>query len=211
MARGNRYIQGVFVIDLHRYIDLPFEIQWPRDELFKFDRDSKAFQNVYFDDDDWRPQNQQLIDLLNRAGIDIIHVESFFTRKQHHGTLHTDYSWLSNHTKLNVSRGAVDSGIEWYASDKMVVVPPVPPDQKQDLNDHILTASIKNCTKLGSATTHKPSLCNVGQLHRTYNNGNEGRETLCFVLIYKDTKKVLNFNDALTMLNDYIEGEQHGN
>jgi len=207
LARSHGYIRGVFDIELHRYIDLPFEIQWPKDELFKFDRESKAFQNVYFDDDEWRPQNQQLINLLNDAGIDIIHVESFFTRRQHHGMLHTDYSWLSNHTKLNISRGAIDSGIEWYTSDKMVNVPPIPPDEKQELADHILTASLKDCVKIGSTTTHKPSLCNVGQLHRTYNNGDEGRETLCFVLIYKDTKKVLNFNDALKMLDDYIVGD----
>lgn len=175
--------------------------------MFSFDRNSKAFQNVYFKDKDWKPQNQPLVDLLNNAGIGIIHVESFFTHRQHYGSLHSDYSWLSNHTKLNVSRGGVDSGIEWYSSTKPITLPPIPPSENQKLKDHVLTANMSTCTKIGSATTHKPSLCNVGQLHRTYNRSDEDRETLCFVLSYKNTDKVLKFNDAIKMLKDYIEGE----
>lgn len=192
-------------MDVHRYINLPFEIQWPDDELFTFNKTSKAFQNVIFEEDQWKPQNQKLVKFLDDAGINIIHVESFFTHKNHHGVLHSDYSWLSNHTKLNVSRGAIDSGIEWYTSTHPVNVPPIPPDKEQKLKDHILTANMKTCTKIGSANTHKPSLCNVGQLHRTYNNSDEHRETLCFVLAYKDTQNVLNFNDAIELLKEYIE------
>ena len=172
--------------------------------MFTFDEDNKAFQNVIFNDEDWKPNNQPLIDFLNNIGIDIIHVESFFTHRNHYGVLHSDYSWLSNHTKLNISRGGKDSGIEWFTSTNPVNVPPIPPDKEQKLKDHILTASMKTCTKIGRATTHKPSLCNVGQLHRTYNDSNEDRHTLCFVLIYKDTETVLDFNDAIEMLKEYI-------
>ena len=192
-------------MEVHRYVNLPFEIQWPDDDLFTFDTNNKAFQNVIFEDKDWKPKNEQLIDFLNNIGIDIIHVESFFTHRNHHGALHTDYSWLSNHTKLNVSRGGEDSGIEWYTSTNPVNVPPIPPDKRQKLKDHILTASMKTCTKIGTATTHKPSLCNVGQLHRTYNNSDEDRQTLCFVLVYKGTETVLDFDDALDFFKEYIE------
>ena len=192
-------------MNVHRYIDLPFEVQWPDDDLFTFDSDNKAFQNVIFKDNEWKPGNQKLIDFLDNAGIGIIHVESFFTHRQHHGALHTDYSWLSNHTKLNISRGGKDSGIEWYTSTNPVNVPPIPADQTQKLKDHILTASMKTCTKIGSATTHKPSLCNVGQLHRTYNHSDEDRHTLCFVLTYKNTPKVLDFDDAIELLKEHIE------
>ena len=111
--------------------------------MFTFDEDNKAFQNVIFNDEDWKPNNQPLIDFLNNIGIDIIHVESFFTHRNHYGVLHSDYSWLSNHTKLNISRGGKDSGIEWFTSTNPVNVPPIPPDKEQKLKDHILTASMK--------------------------------------------------------------------
>lgn len=192
-------------MDVHRYINLPFEIQWPDDDLFTFDVNNKAFQNVYFKEEEWKPRNLQLVDFLNNAGIDIIHVESFFTHRNHNGALHSDYSWFSNHTKLNISRGGEDSGIEWYTSTNPVNVPPIPPDKDQKIKDHILTASMNTCTKIGSANTHKPSLCNVGQLHRTYNRSNEDRQTLCFVLSYAGTEKVLNFSDALELLKEYLE------
>lgn len=192
-------------MEVHRYINLPFEISWPDDNLFVFDTDNKAFQNVIFEEKDWKPQNKQLVDFLENCGIGIIHVESFFTHRKHHGVLHSDYSWLSNHTKLNISRGGADSGIEWFTSTNPVNVPPIPPDKTQQLKDHILTASMKTCTKIGSATTHKPSLCNVGQLHRTYNHSDEDRQTLCFVLSYKDSEEVLNFNDAIELLKEYLE------
>lgn len=192
-------------MDVHRYINLPFEIQWPSDKLFTFDTNNKAFQEVVFNENEWKPQNKQLVDFLYNNGIEIIHVESFFTHRNHYGVLHADYSWLSNHTKLNISRGGEDSGIEWYTSTDLKVFPPVPVNKTQKLKHHILTASMKTSTKIASATTHKPSLCNVGQLHRTYNHSNEDRHTLCFVLIYKNTKEVLKFDDAIKLLKEHIE------
>ena len=56
-------------MDVHRYINLPFEIEWPDDDLFTFDHNNKAFQNIIFEEKNWKPKNKQLVEFLNNIGI----------------------------------------------------------------------------------------------------------------------------------------------
>ena len=64
-----------------------------------------------------------------------------------------------------------------------------------------------DCNLAYEANTNTPSLCNVGELHSTYNPTNYGRWTLCFVLGelgLKNKSHWLSWSKALEIFEDHL-------
>jgi hypothetical protein len=189
----------------HRYINLPFEIAKPSDEILTYNKNLKTFQNIPLMEI-YRCEPMET--WLASFGLQILWQEVFYTPPNHRGPIHTDYNDYTNHTKLNITWGTNESVIRWYKSDNVKLFPPVKVEVL-NYSHHILLANLKDCEMVYEANTNKPSLVNVGQLHNAVNPSNEGRVTLCFVL--GRNKKLLKFSEAIKIFKDYIEGDNDGN
>ena len=191
--------------DYHRYINLPFEITKPADEILTYDKNIKTFQNISLME---TYKCNKMEKWLAEFGLEILWQEVFYTPPHHAGPIHTDYTEYTNHTKINITWGTNESVIRWYKSDNVKLFPPVK-GEVLNYSHHILLANLKDCEMVYEANTNKPSLVNVGQLHNAVNPSNEGRVTLCFVL--GRNKKLLKFSEAIKIFKDYIEGDNDGN
>lgn len=189
----------------HRYINLPFEIVKPSDEILTYNKNLKTFQNISLME---TYHCESMTNWLNGFGLQILWQEVFYTPPNHSGPIHTDYNDYTNHTKLNITWANDQSIVRWYKSDKAKLFPPVV-GEVLNYRDHVLLANLKDCEIVHEANTNRPSLLNVGQLHNTINPGDEGRVTLCFVL--GRNKKLLKFSEAIKIFKDYIEGENNEN
>lgn len=189
----------------HRYINLPFTIPKPSDDILTYDQNLKAFQNISLME---TYTCKPMVDWLNKFGLEILWQEIFYTPPHHNGPIHTDYNDYTNHTKLNITWADDNSVVRWYKSNKTKLFPPVK-GEVLNYRDHILMANLKDCELVYEANTNKTSLLNVGQLHNTINPSDQGRITLCFVLGRR--QKLLKFSEAIEIFKDYIEGEDNGN
>jgi hypothetical protein len=138
------------------------------------------------------------------------------------------------HVKINMTWGPVEGVVRWWNSNKTVPMKNTqqaaqylatgvkPPDDfikdfvehKDDFSDNrnyeetpFLVAREEDSTLVYEKNTNIPSLCNVGQLHSTYNPTNEGRWTLCFVPCQPTISghdSVIPWTNALEIFKDYI-------
>ena len=195
----------------HRYLDLPFELTKPAMADSSFP-DHPKHENL----DDYEDPN--IMPFLHSLGLKCNHIEMFYT-PPHGGELpiHTDLAALDDRTKINLTWAPDDSTIRWWkardendiintgkmkASEAQEIID-APEGEFSDAEHQNLIAHEKDCDMVWEANTNKVSLCNVGQLHSTYNPGDFGRWTLCFHISKQDT--FLPWGEALDYFADYIE------
>jgi hypothetical protein len=186
----------------HRYINLPFEIKRP-DMTLEFPEHilHKAI-NDHVD--------EQVNKFNESLGLKVTHTELFYTPPNGQKIpIHTDLPALDNRVKINLTWGPEEGVIRWFEHNN-------PEDMYHNDNtvykdtgfteeEHQnLLAEEHECTLVYEANTNRPSIVNVGQLHGTYNPGNEGRWTLCFHIGYLDYEDFLTFDKALEYYKDYL-------
>lgn len=203
MSTENRY---------HRFLNLPFELTKPKliEEVGTPDHPKHENFNEY--------EDPNIMPFLHSLGLKCNHVEMFYTPPSG-GELpiHTDLPALDDRTKINLTWGPDNSTIRWWkARDENDIINTSAmksADEQAEIDaayeefseaDHQnLIAYEKDCDMVWEANTNRVSLCNVGQLHSTYNPGDFGRWTLCFHISKGDT--FLGWDEALVDFADYVE------
>lgn len=200
----------------HRFLELPFS--YPKPE--RFSKSSEKFSMMMESSEIYEPFRE----FVESFGLQISNVlEAFYTPPGGGKVpLHTDTGQLPGENdvcKLNFTWGPEDSTTEWYKIKDNSFL------QKYNLNNehanskfyeagidpdidlsYVLFADLENADLVYETPITKPSLLNVSQLHSTYNpSESENRWSLCFTLL--DNGKVLTFDKALTLFEDYIVEE----
>ena len=184
----------------HRYLKLPFEIARPPVVAYEVSQDWKqtTLRGKY--------QDPNVEAWLEKLGLECLKTEVFYTPPNGSVPIHTDdYDNTSNspddHVKINMTWGAEEATVRWWASEKMY--------KWQDGNDYstqpILLAKEEDSTFLFERNTNRPSLLNVGILHSTHNPTDEPRWTVCFVPGYKG--KMVKLKTALKVFEKFIIDE----
>ncbi len=110
--------------------------------------------------------------------------------------IHSDSGPICNNTKLNFTWGPKSSVTRWWKIKdikflQIIEAPFKYPFIVSDFGtDLVGTAEEKDCDQVFEQVIDRPSLMNVGQLHSTYNPGNEARYTLSFTLLNADNTNV---------------------
>lgn len=183
----------------HRYLDLPID---PKVNLFdRTDYDPMFYRHVQVDKEDINPD---VVEWFESIGIHFYWFEAFYT-PPFGGKIpiHTDTPELCDVVKINWTYGAPGSKLLWWEAkdDKYI-------DSFQtEFGAPYLTIKEKHARKLYEAEISKPSLVNIGHFHSTYNPTDEGRWTLSLPLMHKDECTRLDWNEALSILEKYIDGD----
>ena len=162
--------------NLHCYLDLPFEIKKP-------DICNTVPKGLYHQDFFRREyEDTNVKALLNSVGLDVRHLEVFYTAPNTRIPIHTDTPVYNNRTKLNVTWGPEEGVIQWWKAKEAKVKYERPGASPLRTHKNI-RADLEDCELIIERNTNKPSLVNVGQLHGTYNpHPTQGRWTLCFII-----------------------------
>jgi len=197
----------------HRYIDIPFTYEKP--EQFT---ETDVFIR-YVGKDIVTNEFKEWLSTYNLHLSNVI--EGFYTAKGNRVTvpLHNDMTikpGVNDAVKLNFTWGPVESKTRWWkVKDEDSLIEIV--HDTNEVNEGFKQAGIVpdiECDKCYTArdedvemvyekTIDKPSLLNVGQLHSTYNPGNEDRWTLSFTLLKEDNSH-LTFDEALELFKDVV-------
>lgn len=195
----------------HRYLNLPFELTKP---AIAYSGELEHPKHEVLDD----YEDENIMPFLHSLGLKCNHIEVFYT-PPHGGELpiHTDLPALDDRTKINLTWAPDDSTIRWWkardendiintgkmnASGAQEIID-AQYDEFSEAEHQNLIAYEKDCDMVWEANTNRVSLCNVGQLHSTYNPGDFGRWTLCFHISKGPT--FLPWADALVEFEEYIE------
>lgn len=195
-----------------RDLNLPFT--YPKPEIF-----NKKFNKswiFYIKKDTIDKTFIQWLDMYDLSFSNVI--EGFYT-KPGGGKIpiHTDTQTkpgVNDVCKINFTWGPSNSVIRfWKVNEEKNLIKVdtsnVNPDlEKQGIVkdiecNYVWTADENNLKLDFEKVISKPSLINVGQLHSTYNPGNEDRYTLCFALMNKNGKQIL-FNEALEIFKNEL-------
>lgn len=130
---------------------------------------------------------------LSQYNLGITHVEIFYTPPGFVLPIHTDDNEThNNHCKINWVFGLPGSTMSWWK-----------PNQ-ESIPDHRVTSigtkydffSEEACNLLWSAEVGRPSLVNVGIPHSVFNNTEEGRWCISFMLTDLETNYILQWDKA---------------
>ena len=185
--------------NLHRYLDLPFEINKPEicntTPTERFHSDLKDADNI------------EMTLFHDRLGLSINHYEVFFTPAGMSLPIHADTKRLNNRVKINITWGPEEGVIRWWKAKRnsLFVTSDGGKDGKTHREHKNVRADIKDCDFVYQVNTNRPSLVNVGQLHDTYSPTHAGRWTLSFVPQVKGSSdRCLYWDDAIEYYKDYI-------
>ena len=199
----------------HRYLKLPFEI--PRPEITYTIPDK--LRHDFLPKRPFGEMQKFLRDLNLYASLN----EVFYTPPGG-GTMpiHLDKPLIDNRVKINMTWGPEEGRTRWWKLKEGISMDDVktPTDvdvyKAHDFSDHKhdnLLFTEENCDLVFEASTNKPSLVNVGQLHSTYNPGDTGRWTVCYHIAWR-SRKVFNghddalfFQDAVKVLGPYLDDD----
>jgi len=190
----------------HRYLDLPFEIEKPDicnttpTENFHMD-----LMGVHAETGKANYKDLNMWMFHDMLGLEINHVEVFYTAAGSTLPIHADTTVINNRVKINITWGPKEGKIRWWKAKNTMVKADVQNDGKTHRAHKNVRANIEDCEFLFEANTNWPSLVNVGQLHDTYSPENSGRWTLCFVPQVKGSgDKCLFWDDAIKYYKNYI-------
>lgn len=171
----------------HKYINLPFEITKPPVIGTKPD-------HFFVPDDGWRCPHME--EFHEQLGLSVGAVEYLYTEPSGGKIpIHSDQMYFDNHVKINISYGPEDAKMIWWEcaeEDSMPI---------QEFEIRLTTEPF--CTKVWEANTNRPSLCNVGQPHSTFNPSHKERWTLCF--IPSKNGKHIQWEDAIEYYGKYLQ------
>lgn len=184
----------------HKYINLPFEITKP--EEFNIEHDTVLHESISGD----HPITKNISKFFDSLGLYLIHSEYFYTPADGGKLLiHTDNRYFDDQVKINVTWGPEEGVTRWWKTENPKELVMTPDDSPTDLIHKIYTADEEDCEMVYEANTNRPSLVSVGQLHSTYNPGNKGRYTMCFVPAYKSNDKHVQWDEAMKIFNNYLD------
>jgi hypothetical protein len=189
----------------HRYVRVPFEIVRP-DFSYEYPDESK---HVVISASDYNAS--ELVKFLGGFGISITDMESFYTRPNG-GELpiHTDMPVIDNRVKLNMTWGPEEGTTRWWKAKDQKTLQRNFVQKYSDLeftdaeHDNLLIKK-SDADLVYEASTNRPSLVNVGQLHSTYNPSDQGRWTICFILGNAETGTYLDWKTAVKKFGYYLE------
>jgi hypothetical protein len=188
--------------NFHRYINLPFEVKKP--DLFSdVTKDVVKHEMLPLDFKEAAP----IVDFLKDFDIICNHIEYFYTPPKGKILIHTDNGYFDNMTKINVTWGPDEAVTRWWDCPNYRPLEFEGGNEEVGETDsyhNVYTADEEDSTLLYEANTNRPSLLNTGLFHSTYNPTDIGRYTLCLILFHKDTKKNLQWDDALTLFSKYL-------
>jgi len=198
----------------HRYLTLPFEFTKPE----KFNYAGERFAVAMEESDVYQPFREWIQSL----GLELSNIlEAFYTCPGGSDVpLHADPGMLpgtADVCKLNFTWGPEDSTTRWYkirdetkyekfyggtasGSNKKFYKAGINPDI--DI-DYSIIADFDDCDLVYEAVINKPSLINVGQLHSTWNPGDEYRWTFCFVLL--ENNEPITMERGCEIFKNYID------
>lgn len=193
----------------HRYLDLPFEIT--RHPMF--DTAPKEIKHH-----DINPYRDAQVDQWHESlGLTVNHTEVFYTPPGGELPIHSDEVTLDNHVKINITWGPAEGTIRWWESknafvstdynntkNKLKDLDHSTVDQFSQREHKNVLANKEECDLVWEASTNRPSLVNVGQLHSTYNPTDLPRWTLCFVPGRPNGHGYIYWDEALEIYKDYL-------
>lgn len=140
--------------------------------------------------------DQRIVQLFKDRGIEIPHLEVFYTPPHRNLAIHIDGAVQTDVVKLNWVWGGEGSRMMWWKtkSDKDMMVGETP------VKTNYLYADQKACIMLESAVIERPTLINAGVLHSVINGSSNGRWCLSIVL-QKDGAH-MNWADAVALFQD---------
>ena len=191
----------------HRHLNLPFEIKRPKlleppfpDDYMHYEMPSHMDLNI--------------MKFFKKVGIVKANIEAFYTPPGGEIPIHCDESTLDNHIKINVTWGPEGGRTRWW--DCGHAQSPESPEAILDefkgaaaayRQAECLRGTPETCTLLHEASTNKPSIVNVGQMHSTYNpSETEGRWTLCYMPRLPN-RDYIYWHEAMQIFKDYISEE----
>ena len=196
----------------HRFLDLPFEI--PRPEITYTVPDK--LRHDYLPESPFS-EMQRFLRSLNL--VCTLH-EVFYTPPNGGAMpIHLDKPVIDNRVKINMTWGPEEGRTRWWKLKDGINMDDVkhPTDLNEykahDFSDHKhdnLLFSDENCDMVYEASTNRPSLLNVGQLHSTYNPGDVGRWTVCYHIgwriptMHDGNDNALKFDEALKVFGPII-------
>jgi hypothetical protein len=191
----------------HYYLDFPVKIEKPT--VFEIDHSVAKHESLSVD----LPEARPLIEFLAQffPAVECKQLEYLYTPPNGGKILiHSDSDsriGLDNMTKINITWGPEQGVVRWWECstyNNMNLDPGTSEYGDTDKTHTIFVADEKDSTKVYEATTNKLSLLNTGVFHSTYNPGSEGRYTLCFILFYKDSDQMIEWNDAVEIFKEYL-------
>lgn len=190
----------------HRFLNLPFELKRPKILNPPFPDDYAHYEMTsYFDSDMQR--------FLRKLNLTIGNIEAFYTPPGGKISIHCDESTLDNHVKINTTWGPEEGRTRWWKCENVeaagsaeAILSEYKGASAAYRQAKCLRGYEETCEMVYEASTNRPSLINVGQMHSTYNPTDEGRWTLCFVpcLPHRD---YIFWSEAMHIFKDYIVEE----
>lgn len=189
----------------HRYLKLPFEFKKPN----FFD---KELATPFIMMMERSCVDKNFLDWTAQFPVKISNViEAFYTPAMGGALpIHADYGKICDITKLNFTWGPDNSVTRWWKvkDEKFLRIETAPfkyPFIVADFEtDLVGVADEHDCDKVFEKVIDRPSLMNVGQLHSTYNPGNQSRWTLSFTVLNQDNSH-LTFAESLKIFREVID------
>jgi hypothetical protein len=189
----------------HRYLKLPFEFKKP--DFF-----DKNLGTPFIMMMERSCIDKNFIDWIAQFNVKISNVIEAFYTPANGGALpiHADYGKICDITKLNFTWGPDNSLTRWWKvkDEKFLRIETAPfkyPFIVADFEtDLVGVAHEHDCDKVFEKVIDRPSLMNVGQLHSTYNPGNQSRWTLSFTLLNQDNSHLI-FAESLKIFKEVID------
>jgi hypothetical protein len=196
----------------HRFLNLPFEIERPEITYTIPDKLRHETLSIPFDEmNRW----------LRSLNLMCLQREVFYTPPGGGAMpIHLDKPLMDNRVKINLTWGPEEGRTRWWKLKDGIGLDDVatPTDLNvykstgfsDDKHDNLLFTE-ETCEMVYEASTNRPSLLNIGQLHSTYNPGTEGRWTVCYQIgwriprMHDGNDNSLKFNDALKVFGPIIE------
>lgn len=193
--------------NFHRYLNLPFDLEKPK--LFDTTPNHVVHQHLdgHYDNNIER--------FLKQFGLELLLTECFYTPPNGGKVpIHTDFWWYeTDFVKINQTWGPDDGEIIWWNCKKTYEI--VLDNNTYTIGNDTVTYADKakvlraeetDCKQIFSANTNRPSLVNTGVLHSTINPSNQGRWTVCFIPVYKQSdESYIKWDDAVNIFKDYID------
>lgn len=186
----------------HRYINLPFKIEKPKDIEFHTYWDDVQHIDLGLD----KPYSKDMILWLDKFGLTTTHVDLFYTPPNGGKIMiHTDGNEFNDQTKINITWGPEEGRVRFWKTDKYKkLITSYDEDGRAQHAMDLWVADEEDCELVYEASTNKVSLFNAGTLHSTYNPGSVGRHTLTFHLSYKNGSLNVPWDQAEQILKDYL-------
>lgn len=144
----------------------------------------------------------RIMEFLHPLGLDVIHVEIFYTCPGRFTSIHVDGPEIDDHCKINWVYGAPGSRMIWYED---APGSPGPRKMTTRIGSSYLAYDTNHCVPVHHAEVGRPSLVNAGIPHNVHNTTDDQRWCVSLVLGYAGTeRKFVKWDDAAVIFRDFF-------